>query len=380
MRWLSLLTAGLVCVGCAPQLPVDPQPVPDESVRAAEAGAVLDVTPWSGRAPADSVVQSVTFATLDATDESVSSHALVISPTVQSNGRILVWEHGTTGIESSCSPSLLPGWLTDGGIPALDALLADGWTVVAPDYADPRTPRKMPYLVGDGQARATLDAVRATRALANGALSDDFVVWGHSQGGHAALWVAPTAQSYAPELEVDSVVAFAPAVDLEALLDPEGSAVAATIIGAWVAAGYDAWYGDDAASSSFAEPAADTMTDIAARCVFDSPYAAESQGLQRLDAGADEAGPVRMQPVFQERLRMNDPVGSSTVPVLVLWGEADEVIKPDTVRAWVDERTAAGDEVDGREYPGVDHSSVVAPGSPALEVAEEWTAQRAAGS
>src|SRR3546814_10708961 len=41
-----------------------------------------------------------------------------------------------------------------------------------------------------------------------------FAVWGESQGGHAALWTAIAAKSYAPELRLVGTAAAAPPTDL----------------------------------------------------------------------------------------------------------------------------------------------------------------------
>jgi len=50
--------------------------------------------------------------------------------------------------------------------------------------------------------------------------SDDTVVWGHSQGGHAALWTGILAPTYAPEIAILGVAAVAPASDLGPLSRP----------------------------------------------------------------------------------------------------------------------------------------------------------------
>src|SRR3546814_9966345 len=71
-----------------------------------------------------------------------------------------------------------------------------------------------PYLVGGDTARSVLDAVRAARAIPGAAAGGQFAVWGESQGGHAALWTAIAAKSYAPELRLVGTAAAAPPTDL----------------------------------------------------------------------------------------------------------------------------------------------------------------------
>lgn len=48
-------------------------------------------------------------------------------------------------------------------------------------------------------------------------LSHGTVVWGHSQGGRAALWTGALAPGYAPELDVVGVAALVPLAQAAAL-------------------------------------------------------------------------------------------------------------------------------------------------------------------
>ena len=50
-----------------------------------------------------------------------------------------------------------------------------------------------------------LDSVRAARDLPDSGASDRFAVWGHSQGGHAALYTGELAERYAPDLKLVGV-------------------------------------------------------------------------------------------------------------------------------------------------------------------------------
>ena len=45
-------------------------------------------------------------------------------------------------------------------------------------------------------------------------LSERVVVWGYSQGGHAALWTGIIGPRYAPELKVLGIAAIAPAANI----------------------------------------------------------------------------------------------------------------------------------------------------------------------
>ena len=54
--------------------------------------------------------------------------------------------------------------------------------------------------MGVSEGRSVLDSVRAAANLPKTGAGPRFVVWGHSQGGHAALFAGQLAKSYAPDL------------------------------------------------------------------------------------------------------------------------------------------------------------------------------------
>src|SRR6202012_4130896 len=122
---------------------------------------------------------------------------------------IIAWAHPTTGVVPHCAPSLaLFGFQQ---IQGLREMVERGYAVAATDYPGLGTPGPHPYLVGVSEGRAVLDSVRAARTMPGVGGGRTFAVWGHSQGGHAALFSGLVAKSYAPELELDGVAAAAPA-------------------------------------------------------------------------------------------------------------------------------------------------------------------------
>ena len=58
-----------------------------------------------------------------------------------------------------------------------------GWVVIATDYSFAEKGGPHPYLIGEGEARATLDSVRSARQMSELTLDKRMVVWGYSQGG-----------------------------------------------------------------------------------------------------------------------------------------------------------------------------------------------------
>ncbi|MGM0556087.1 MAG: lipase family protein [Myxococcota bacterium] len=127
--------------------------------------------------------------------------------------------HGTTGFMDDCAAS------ADTASQGLAALFASmGYFVVAPDYIGLKgmgEPSEFlhPYLVGQATAIASLDSVRAAGKMSQDerggfCLSNDVMVFGGSQGGHAALWVDRLAPYYAREFDLLGTIATVPPADL----------------------------------------------------------------------------------------------------------------------------------------------------------------------
>lgn len=164
--------------------------------------------------------------------------------------RSIAWCHGTLGMTQRCQPSSQPEAEIWGPTPygintlswgsadtgdlhtgtpengVLTGLIAAGWVVVASDYltglGDSETLE--PYAVGKIEAANTIDNLRAAHKLLRqvypGYAPDayDVIPWGHSQGGHAALWTGQLLDTYTaattsagePRLQLAGVAAEAP--------------------------------------------------------------------------------------------------------------------------------------------------------------------------
>ena len=130
---------------------------------------------------------------------------------------VIAWEHATTGLLQKCMPSLLSA--ASKGIFERDRIVMAGWVVVATDYSFAEKGGPHPYLIGEAEARAALDSVRAARKISELMLDRRMVVWGYSQGEDAALWTGIVGPRYAPDLEICGVAAIAPAANIEKILD-----------------------------------------------------------------------------------------------------------------------------------------------------------------
>ena len=173
--------------------------------------------------PAGAAVWRVLYHSRSIYDDDIAVSGYVIVPGGKAppgGFPILTWAHGTTGFAGICAPSL---FTRQGGVgpyllPGLASYLRAGFVVAATDYQGLGTPGVHPYLLGESEGRGVLDAARAARHLAGVPTSDTVVIYGHSQGGHAALFAGEMAPTYAPDLHVVGVVAAAPATGLSTII------------------------------------------------------------------------------------------------------------------------------------------------------------------
>lgn len=125
--------------------------------------------------------------TSDGRDVAASGVVLVPPGTPPAAGwPVVVDAHGTSGIARDCAPSLMRD-LYHGD--QMLRFVERGWAVVAPDYAGMGTDGRPEFLNKKAEAQDLIYGVDAARQ-AIPSLSSRWVVWGHSQGGGAALGVA----------------------------------------------------------------------------------------------------------------------------------------------------------------------------------------------
>ena len=162
-----------------------------------------------GAAETHGTVYRVMYTSTTVRDEIVAVTGLIAVPNTPKPADgfpVVTWAHGTNGMADECAPSLEPE-----GVAALaNNLLDKGWLVTATDYEGEGTPGLHPYIAGENAARNTIDIVRAAHQLPDTPAGDDYVVWGHSQGGHTAMFALKVAPTYATELHAKGVVAGAP--------------------------------------------------------------------------------------------------------------------------------------------------------------------------
>jgi pimeloyl-ACP methyl ester carboxylesterase len=278
---------------------------------------------------------------------------------------VITWAHGTTGVADVCAPSRdfqgSPDVTGETYINAdLNEWLRAGYAVLRTDYEGLGTPGKHPYLIGTSAGRSVLDIVAAARQL-DPNISKRYLIAGHSQGGHAALFAAGLASSWQPKLNLRGTVAFAPvshildqASLLPALTTPNGLTALATLI-------------LDGAST---QSSAININQILSDRVLQFYPLLQSQCLSRLGA-SDELGgvpPSQLERSGADLSALNpvlaamNPLVTTSAPILIPQGEADTTVFPIFTNQLKNELVGAGDQVTYKTYPGINHVGVVTAG------------------
>lgn len=79
------------------------------------------------------------------------------------------------------------------------------------------------------------------------------------------------------------------------------------------------------------------------------------------------------------RLAQNVPGQVTTTPTLIAQGQADSLVLPAVQSAFVRRLCRAGDHLEYRTYPGLDHVPLVEPASPLIPYLLNWTEDRFKG-
>jgi pimeloyl-ACP methyl ester carboxylesterase len=288
---------------------------------------------------------------------------------------VVAWAHPTTGVVSRCAPSLARVFFAS--IQGLRGMLDRGYVVAATDYPGLGTPEVHPYLVGTSEAHAVLDSVREARAIPEAAAGTQFAVWGHSQGGQAALFACLEAAGYAPELKLVGVAAAAPATDLSALMTDDlgtggGNNITAMTLWSWARV-----YGApmDKVVSPPAEPVIDRLAKLCIERWFDmlsrrGPTVALEKNFLRVNNLADE------EP-WRRLLEENSPGPlPADMPVFLAQGSADGLVRPAITEAYRVRLCRNGNWVEFVLMPGVGHTFIA---RDVAGAAVAWMAARFAG-
>jgi uncharacterized membrane protein HdeD (DUF308 family) len=344
----------------------------------AEPGQLLSVEEFDRAIPDQAQAWRILYTTTRDEGQPAVASAIVVVPRQRSTQppAVIAWAHGTTGVARKCAPSVLPDPWAAGAFFSLDRVIDEGWALVATDYVGLGTESPHPYLIGQGEGRSVLDAVRAAHQMEAASLGDQTVVWGHSQGGGAALWTGILAPRYAPDVDVVGVAALAPASNLIGLIDHLGDVTGGSLFASYVVDAYADVY-PDVDLDDYVRPAGrTTFEETAGRCLnasaIVSALSSITTGMSMFEDDLDRGA-------LHDRLEQNIPTGPIEAPLLLAQGAADSLVIPAAQDDYVAARCASGQDVDYRKYEGRDHVPLVQADSPLIPELIQWTHDRLDG-
>ena len=276
---------------------------------------------------------------------------------------VLAKAHGTTGIAAQCAPSRVPLVPDDYGVRGVR---------VQTDYIGLGPVGELhSYLSATAEGNAMVDSVVAVHQITSAHAGDEWLVYGHSQGGHAALITNEIAAERAPQFDLLGTVAVSPGAQFT---ETYGDTIQTGIITTMVLFGGFEENPDldpadylnpeayaqakDVVNNQCLGPIIDTMLPLAAQPDF---YIQDPI----------ESGEARS---FMED---NDPATVvSESPLLVINGLKDVTVVPKRTQALYARLCDLGQVVEYTELPDADHDGAA---SQSVDQVKAWFADRLAG-
>jgi len=300
----------------------------------------------------------VTYESESILGEPIEVTGLIVAPDLSTNEPrpVLSVAHGTVGLADECAPSKqqIPSSL----IGLIEPFINAGWVVVASDYEGLGSPGLHQYIVGESEARGVFDIVRAARSISGLGATGPLVVWGHSQGGHAAMHAGQRWADLAPELDLVGVAAGAPPSQfpfLNAFLRNGPFQGYLVMVGASWSAAYPELDFEQFVNPEYL-PLLDELEKGCTDHIFDIfnpiPY---SEFLSVDD--------ILAIPEWNARMMENDPGQAPTqVPTVILHGTDDEQIPFVASQLLLGQQCSFNNHppIELKEYPGTNHGTSVA--------------------
>jgi hypothetical protein len=304
-----------------------------------------------------------TSKTLDGKTVAVSGSVSVPKGKAPRGGwPIITYAHGTTGIADKCAPSRNTAKgpahdyisYTDG---VMNDWLKAGYAVARTDYQGLGTPGLHPFLVGIPAGRSVVDIVSAAGQLGL-KIGRKYLIAGHSQGGHAALFAAGQAAGYGKGISLKGTVSYAPAShftfqaqNLHLLTSPNGLTALATLL----LRGMTVSYPQLDAKAGLADVILPYWPRTVTDCLATLSRSDQLGGI----APAEMIRPGYDMTELYGILDRQNPAVKTKAPILLAQGDADSTTLPFLTTMLNTELDSQGDTVDYRTYAGVDHGGIV---------------------
>lgn len=348
-----------------------PENVPSEH------GILLKKEEFNKDIPKNAKAWRILYTTTRENGKTGVASAIVVTPTISEGAKPIVsYSHGTIGVVPGCAPSIVEEQFPNGSArELLEQSITNEWVFVSSDYIGLGTKGPHPFLIGEGEAYSSLDAIKAAQQLTDIKTNNEVIIWGHSQGGHAALWSGIVAPKYTPELNVLGVAALSPASDLVGLVQNAQNTAIGKILSSFIVSSYSDTY-SDVSFNDVVKPQARLLTkDISSRCLSGKKTLVSAVEAEKLIKGSIfKNDPAEGN--FGKRLIQNTPTQKITYPLFIGQGKADDLVLPQIQNKFVKNMCKAGQELEYKTYENRGHLEVLAKDSPLISDLIGWTQDR----
>ena len=303
---------------------------PGVLIRKQSVSTVIDARAWR-----------VLYTTTDAAGQVTIASALFCLPKIQEDSyNLLVYCNQATGIERRCAPSVHDNPAL--ALAGLRQAMQKGWAYLAPDYPGLGAEGIHPFLIVEPTATSVLDAIRAIQTTTVAQINNKTVIWGYSQGGHAAAWAAGVQPSYAPELALDGIILGSPALDPAELFQASEDSPISRVIWALSAVAWSRLTGISLQGAIKPESLA-AVRETAKHCFIGAEAIVGLAATDAMGGKPHLINPLHVEP-FATMLQENRAPTKLSLPVLVVQGGKDITVPPAQSKLMIAEMQSYGTE------------------------------------
>ena len=314
-------------------------------------GDVIRIEPLKVPLPNGKGYRILYVSEMEKKNVAVSGIVCIPSKKYLSQKRIVTWAHGTIGMGEECAPSrstnpfIYMSWAGQ--------MMKKGWVIAATDYYGLGTEGIERYMIGRDQGRDVLNATRAALSLTSfGEKNPKTIIFGHSQGGQAAIFAGNMSQKYAPELGVKGIATASPALELKSLLAKEYDTAVAWAIGPEIAIAWPEVYKDLDIKEVLSETALHNYKRIAKTHILQEYPEAILRN--RVGQHFFKKDPTKIDSWIKAFEHETPRI--PTLPLLVVQSTSDTIVLPETTDEFVKRAKAQGANIDTITLTNIDHN------------------------
>ena len=284
------------------------------------------------------------------------SGAMILVPTAKppADGRkIVAWAHPTLGMGDACAPSRSADTLLDMGF--AQEMINNGWVITATDYAGVGTQGTGRYLVGQDEANDVAFSVAMAHNFPAADTSKTWAVYGHSQGGHSALWTGELGESILPDFKLVGTAAVAPAAELEPLIAQQWDKPAQWSIGPDFIVGWSSKYPNLPLNGILTDQGSANYQSLSQDCIVEAAL----EGHTRAEFGQSlfTKNPLDDPAWSKIAQEQTPPPMRPAMPTFIVQGTGDTLVLPNTQAELSERWCRAGSDLSMLWLDGASHLS-----------------------